>query len=168
MTKFVPAWYLLYTKPKHERKVAEQLDRKNISLYLPMMKVARKWHDRTKIIDMPMFPSYIFVKLHNLEDYFYALHCDGTVRYVTDCKSSARVREEVIENLRLVVDRGIDIEVYPDNFNAGQRCMINEGIFGGIECEVVEYKNEQKVIVRIDLLHRSVLATLPCMSLVHS
>jgi len=166
--KFMPAWYLLYTKPKHERRVAEQLEKKNIPLYLPLMKVKRQWHDRMKVVNMPMFPSYIFVELGNHGDYFESLNCDGTVCFVSVGKESARVRPDVINNLKLVVDKGSDVEVCPDNFNAGQRCVINEGVFGGQECEVVEYKNKQKVIVRIELLQRTVLATLPCLLLAQS
>lgn len=156
--KVVPGWYLIYTKPKHERKVAHQLKEKNVSYFLPETKVLRKWSDRNKIIDVPLFPSYIFVSIDKLEDYYIGLECEGVLYYVRFGKEMAKVQENVINGLKLVTNDGENVEVTSETFQAGQKYIIQHGVFSGLPCEVVDYKSKKKILVRIQLLNRSVLA----------
>jgi len=69
MNTFNAGWYVIYTRPRHERKVAAELSIENIEFYLPITRVLRTWHDRKKYIDLPLFQSYIFVHLKNQEEY---------------------------------------------------------------------------------------------------
>lgn len=158
MSTFIPAWYVLYTKPRHEKKVVQRLQESGISLYFPVVKVRRKWHDRLKMVEMPLFPSYIFVQIRSHAHFSQILSCTGSVCFVGFGKDKARIRDVVINDLRIVVDNSADVEVSPDYISPGKRLMIMEGPFCGKECEVVEYQRKQKIIVRIDLLNRSVLA----------
>ncbi|NSL87223.1 UpxY family transcription antiterminator [Chitinophaga solisilvae] len=157
---FVPGWYLLYTKPKHERKVALQLTRMNISLFLPESKVVKQWHDRKKVIEAPLFPSYVFVFVDKMEHYYNSLDCDGVLYWVRFGKEIARVREETINSLRFLVNEGRNLEVSSERFNPGQKLVIHRGAFSGLDCEVVEHRNDKKVLVRIKILNRNVLADL--------
>ena len=63
MSAFKTGWYVIYTKNRHERKVAEQLERVGVEYFLPCINAVRQWYDRKKIISVPLFPSYIFVKI---------------------------------------------------------------------------------------------------------
>lgn len=158
--RFHPAWFLIYTKPKHERKVALQLQEQNIPLLLPSTKVVRKWHDRKRTIDTPLFPSYIFVFIDKQDHYYNCLQCEGVVCYVKSGKEIVRVRPDVIDNLKLIVKDGEGVEVHDGYIRPGRTEMIKTGVFSGLNCEVVEHKKEKKIIVRLDLLNRTVLATL--------
>lgn len=161
MSKFKAGWYLIYTRPKHEKKVSAALTELGIDHLLPTIRTLRTWCDRKKFIDAPMFPSYIFVNLKTRRDYLDALGTDGTLCYIKFGNEVALVRDNVINNLRLVLQSGRDIEVSHVRFNPGQQLVIQEGVFTGLSCEVVEHKNEQKLIVRINLLNTNVLASLP-------
>jgi Transcription termination factor nusG len=60
-------WFVLYTKPRWEKKIHQLLDAKEIENYCPLNKVSKKWSDRMKIVEEPLFKSYVFVKVSEEE-----------------------------------------------------------------------------------------------------
>ena len=74
-------WYALYTKPRAEKKVNERLQTMNVESYLPLHQTHRVWSDRVKLVDKPLFSSYIFVRCHESE-LRPLLYTDGVVRIV--------------------------------------------------------------------------------------
>ncbi|MCZ6550598.1 MAG: hypothetical protein O6926_04265, partial [candidate division NC10 bacterium] len=55
-------WYALYTRPRHEKAVAEHLARRQLEAFLPLREVLSRWKDRRKLVQLPLFPGYIFVR----------------------------------------------------------------------------------------------------------
>jgi transcription antitermination factor NusG len=162
MNTFNPGWFVIYTKPRHEKKVADQLEKTRISHFLPLVKRLRNWSDRRKYIDTPLFPSYIFVRLEDPQSYFTSLEIFGVIQYVRTGKKIAAVSEEVINNLRLIISNSPDeIEVSAENIYPGKKLFISEGPFTGFSCEVIQHKGKQKILVRIELLQRSILLDMP-------
>jgi transcription antitermination factor NusG len=158
MKTFKPGWYVLYTKPRHEKKVLTQLQHIEVGNFLPLAKTLRVWSDRKKYLLLPLFPSYIFVKLENLQSYFRSLELNGILYFVKTGKEIAQVNEAVIDRLKLVDTNCRDnVEVSPEYFLPGKNLFIEEGPFAGFCCEVVEHKGKQKILVRIELLQRSIL-----------
>ena len=101
-------WYVLYTKPRHEKKVAKRLSQAGHTTYCPLYKVKRQWSDRTKVVEESLFRSYIFIHIedHKREEVF---TFPGTVRYlfwlrkVTGIDSLVeRVVDRIGENLEQV------------------------------------------------------------------
>jgi len=162
MHDFKSGWFVIYTKPNHERKIAEQLEKMDANSFLPSVKKLRVWSDRRKYMDMPLFPSYVFVHLTNIETYFESLGLKGVFYYVRDGDSIARVGEPVINNLRLIVGNFTsEIEVSSEYLHPGSVLTIREGPFTGFSCEVIQYKGKQKILVRIELLQRNILLDIP-------
>jgi transcriptional antiterminator RfaH len=161
MNKFAGGWYVIYTKPRHERKVSSALTNEEIDFYMPTRKILREWHDRKKYVDAPIFQSYIFVRLKDLRDYYNGLKIEGALHYVRFGKEIARVPDKTIEEMRFLVEYGKDLEVSTDYFQSGRQLFISQGPFTGISCEVVEVSNKQKILVRIHLLQRNLLVSLP-------
>jgi transcription antitermination factor NusG len=155
MSHFNEGWYLIYTKPKHEKRVAENLTDANLTYLLPTIKKLRVWSDRRKYIDTPLFPSYV------LEDYYQGLNAEGALYFVKFDKKVVRVKETIIDSIRLLVDQGTDIEVNNDYFRPGQQLQIYEGPLTGLTGEVVQVNGKEKILVRVHLLQRNLLATLP-------
>src|SRR5271166_5542188 len=56
-------WYAIRTRSRHEKMVAEQLEKQGIENFLPLVKSVRQWTDRTKEIEMPVFSGYSFVRM---------------------------------------------------------------------------------------------------------
>jgi transcription antitermination factor NusG len=157
MSKFNPAWYLIYTKPQHENKLAVQLSENDIECLLPKTKVLRQWHDRKKIIDMPLFPSYVFVHLNAMADYYHCMDLDGFCSYVKFGNQLAIIHENTIKDITLIADKGRNIEVANNSLREGQKIVICNGPLCGLSGEVVEYKGKQKICVRVHLLNRIIL-----------
>ena len=92
-------WYVLYTKPRHEKKVAELLAAAGYTVYCPLQKVVRKWSDRTKVVEEPLFKGYVFIQIedHKRDEVF---TYPGTVRYLFWLRRPAIVREEEIATIQ--------------------------------------------------------------------
>lgn len=166
MSKFVPGWYVIYTKPQHERKVGNGLTEEAVDFYFPTQKTLRTWYDRKKYINAPVFPSYIFVCLKDLKDYYKGLKIEGVLKYISFGKEIARVSDKVIEDIRLLINYGEDLEVSSDYIQPGQQLFIRNGPLTGVSCEVVQVNSKQKILVRIHLLQRNLLISLPADNLI--
>jgi transcriptional antiterminator RfaH len=158
---FNKGWYLIYTNSKQERKVAGQIDKMKIEHYLPLVKIAREWSDRVKILDSPLFPSYLFVHLNQFKDYYQCLETQGALHFVRFGQKIARVADSVISDLRIIVDAGEKIEVSFSAFQKGETVSITDGPLAGLSCEIIQYNKREMILVRIELLQRSLLLELP-------
>lgn len=166
MKNFFSGWYVLYTKPKCEKKLAANLTSFDIEVYLPTICSVRKWNDRRKMLEMPLFPSYLFVYLGSFKDYYATLGAEGALFYIRFGKDIATVSDKVIRDMRALVDEGQNLEVSTDYFTPSEVVMIDEGPLAGLECEVVQHKDEEKILVRIQLLNRCLLVDVPVNHLV--
>lgn len=161
MSIFQIGWYLIYTKARHEKKVESRLADKQIECLLPMRKTFKNWHDRRKFVTEPLFPSYIFVYLRDMESYYGGMDTEGVLSYVKLGKAAVKVNETVVNNVRLIADKAADVEVSKDSFQPGHRLMIRQGPLSGVDGEMVTYKNKRQLLVRVELLQRNLLVTLP-------
>ena len=157
--RFNAGWYLIYTKPRHEKKVSAQLFESDINNFLPTKKVLRSWHDRKKYVEEPLFPSYVFIYLNELQYFYKGLDIDGALCYVRAGKEIARVSQAVIDNIKLVSSEVKDYEVSATPFTRGRQLVISKGPLTGLSCEVIQYNNKKKLLVRVDLLQRHLLVT---------
>lgn len=158
---FCSGWYLIYTKPHHERKVHGILTEQDIHSFLPTKKILRILRDRRKYVDVPLFPSYLFIYLEDIQSYYKGMDAEGALYYVRTGKEIARVSESVVNNIRLLVDKGKEIEVSTDNFLPGQHLLIRQGPLTGLSCEMIQLSGRQKILVRVQLLQRNLLIALP-------
>jgi len=97
-------WYVLYTKPRAEKKVSERLQAMDVEHYLPLHRTPRVWSDRVKLVDKPLFSSYVFVRcrepeLHPL------LYVNGVIRMVYYCGKPAVIRPKEIDAIRLFLEQ---------------------------------------------------------------
>ncbi|OQP45859.1 antitermination protein NusG [Niastella yeongjuensis] len=161
MTTFRAGWYVIYTKPRHEKKVNARLAENHIHSFLPTRKTLRVWHDRKKIVDEPLFPSYIFIYLDNMQSYYRGADAEGALYYVRTGKEIARVGETVVNNIKLISGQADDIEISDNRFQPGRQLVISQGPLTGLSCEVVETSGNCRLLVRVELLQRSILLKLP-------
>jgi transcription antitermination factor NusG len=134
-------WYAIYTKPRWEKKVHSLLTQKGFESYCPLNKVRRQWSDRTKIIDEPLFKSYVFVRVSEEERTAVRL-TSGVVNYVYWLGKPAIVRDREIKAIRQFLDEYSDIEVQPiERFKPGDRVVVQQGIFLGKSGIIKNVKN---------------------------
>jgi transcription antitermination factor NusG len=125
------------------------------------MRSLHYWHDRRKFVELPLFPCYIFVYLKSNQDYYAGLNIEGVWRYLREGVNIAKVSEKIIENMRRAIHQGSDVEVSDGYFRPRQVLTIQKGVFAGLSCEVVQVNGNKKLLVRIDLLKRVILLSIP-------
>ncbi|CAH8296322.1 transcription antitermination factor NusG [Mariniflexile fucanivorans] len=160
-------WHVLYTKHRHEKKVEQLLQEKNIEVFLPMIKTIRIWSDRKKKILTPLFARYIFVKVHSKKDFYDALSTDGVIKSVKFGSDYAMVRANEIFQIKqlLNLEEASDIKVENHLPRSGQKMKICYGPLIGLDCEVVNANNKCKVVVRIESIQNYITAHLPSLYL---
>ncbi len=160
MLQFLPGWYIMYTRPRNEKKLTILLTEKKIASYLPLVKAVKKWHDRKKVVFEPAFPSYLFVYLSKVSEYFDALNTEGSISYVRTGDKPALVRPEIIEQVSLLIHEE-NTTVSSEYFEPGKKMLIGDGPLGGYNCEIIKRNGKNKILVRVSLLNRNIIADLP-------
>ncbi len=134
-------WYAIYTKPRWEKKVASLLTRKNIENYCPLNKVQRQWSDRKKIVMEPLFQSYVFVNVSNLEQTL-VRETSGVLNFVYWLQKPAVIREEEIEVIKRFLNEYHHVQVEKSTVNLNDKVRIIGGPLMMREGNVLEVKNK--------------------------
>lgn len=122
------SWYVLYTKPKTEKRVAEALEQMGVEVYCPLITEIKQWKDRKKKLRTPLFKSYVFIKLED-KNRSRVFEVPGVVRYLFWLGKPAIVKEEEIKVIRewLEEDKVDDTKV--EHLNEGDKITIKNGAF---------------------------------------
>ncbi len=157
-------WYAVYTKPRNEKKVAEWLTREGIGNYLPLMRRQKVWSDRKKMVDEPLFSSYIFVHITEKE-HLEVLKTPGVVRFIMFGGKKVPVRDVQIEAIRVYCATGEDIFLDETDYVIGTKVRVTRGELKGLEGSLTEILGKQRVKVEIDAIRHSVYVKIPMGSL---
>ena len=144
-------WYALYTKPRWEKKVHKGLSQKNIEAYCPLNKVKRKWSDRIKTIEEPLFKSYVFVKVAESER-TEVRFVDGVLNFVYWNGKPAIVKEEEIIELKKFLSEYEDVEVSTIDIKPADEVMLTTGVMMGATARVLRVLSKTMVEIFIDSL----------------
>jgi len=132
-------WYVVYTRPRWEKKVAGLLTERGIAHYCPLNKVQKQWSDRKKVVLEPLFKGYVFVQLP--EDKKWDIkQIDGVLNYVYWLGKPAVVKDGDIENIRKFLNEFENIEVIHANLSVNDTVLVKNGLlmnYKGIVLEVL-------------------------------
>jgi transcriptional antiterminator RfaH len=151
-----PRWYALYVKSRNEKKVYERLIEQEIESYLPLLKTLRQWSDRKKMVEAPLFSSYVFVKTSPVH-YSKILAVDGVVHFVKFEGKPAPIPDNQIDYLKLLLYSGEKFEISPDEFETGEDVEVIAGPLKGFRGTFVNYKGKKYAQLRIDAINRSLI-----------
>jgi len=152
-------WYALYTRPRHEKQVLQELASKSIEAFLPTYKVRRRWSDRYKIVEEPLFKSYLFVKVDFDRRYHETLRPYGAVGFITFAGRPAQIPESEIDAIRRLVDSELAYDPHP-YLKVGRRVRVCSGPLEGCEGILVRKKGLARLVLSVNLLQQSVSAEL--------
>jgi transcriptional antiterminator RfaH len=161
MDSFKTGWYLLYTRPNREMKISYYLEKNNIQYFLPVIRKTSQSGGRKKVIEMPLFPSYIFVKLTGMADYFTTRNNEGACGFVKSRKMPVCISERVIEQVRIAVENSESVYVSAGYFHTGKPVEVKNGILSGLSGELVQYNGKSKILLRMNMMNRSILVDVP-------
>jgi transcription termination/antitermination protein NusG len=150
------AWYALYTRSRHEKKLLSELTDRSIDVFLPMREVLSRWKDRKKRIWLPLFPGYIFLRqVDTPENRFRVLNVPGAVRFVGHEGHAERIPDEQIDAVRRFLETKISVDPYP-YIRMGQRVEIIAGPLKGIQGILIQKKGRFRFVLRVDLIRQAV------------
>jgi len=148
------SWYALYTCPRHEKQVAEQIKQRRISYFLPLYRSVRRWKDRRKELELALFPGYVFVHIA-LQDRLRVLQLAGAVRFVSFNGHPIPLPDSEMESLMNALASGVRAKPHP-YLTVGRRVLVRYGPLAPAQGILVRRKDKFRVVLSLDLLMRSV------------
>ncbi|MEZ0184354.1 UpxY family transcription antiterminator [Flavobacterium plurextorum] len=139
-------WYVVYTKPKWEKKVAEKLTQIGVECYCPIITQVKQWSDRKKKVEVPLFNSYVFVQLKD-SDRNSVFQIAGVVRYLFWLGKPAIVRDEEIKSIKDSLKASNIAEVSVSSIQVGDRIKLESGAFSNQSAIVQEVSNTHYILV---------------------
>ncbi|HXY08589.1 MAG TPA: UpxY family transcription antiterminator [Terriglobales bacterium] len=147
-------WYAAYTNPRHEKRVQSQMQERLIECFLPLYRSMRRWKDRQKQLDLPLFPGYVLVRIP-LQARRSVLTIPGVAQIVSFNGVPAPLRDEEIESLRQGLARNAWMQPHP-YLRVGRQVRVCSGPMAGATGILVRRKDKFRLVLSIDLLMRSV------------
>lgn len=134
-------WLAVYTRPRWEKKVNQLLNEKGLECYCPLNKVRRKWSDRVKLVEEPLFKSYVFVKVRD-EDRSAVRMTNGAINFVYWNGKPAVIKEKEITAIRRFLDEYENVEARPVELKINQRVRITNGTLMDTEGKVLDVRHK--------------------------
>ena len=162
----VPRWYAIYTRSRREKKVSMELEERGLEHFLPLVPQLRYWKDRKKIVNMPIFPGYVFVNI-KLSEKIRVLQANGVVRFIEFNGAPPPIPDAQIEDVRQLLK-------YPDRvetasyFNCGDPVEITAGPFSGIRGKIIHSRGKQRLLVGVEIIHQAISVEIDSAWLKHS
>ena len=146
-------WIVVRSKPRSEKIAYAQLKEKGIEAYLPLLKERRKWSDRKKWVEFPLFSSYLFAKIE-IKNSIFVLQTNGVSSLVKFGEVIAIVQDEVVHAIKLAIDGGYQLTP-AEYFIAGNAVEVIEGPMRGVKGIVAQLKGKDRLVIKIDAIQQA-------------
>ena len=150
-----PRWYAVLCRSRHEKLVATALSNTGIANFLPTVSEVHYWSDRRKLVETPLFPGYVFVRIpDSTQAQLRVLKTSGVVRFVGNSHGPLEILENEINAVQTVLNQKAKCSPYPF-LRLGQRVRICGGALDGIEGVLVGRDADRKLVISIEIIQRS-------------
>lgn len=147
-------WFALHVKARHEQVVAASLEEKSIESLVPVLNQRRRWSDRLKTVQAPIFPGYVFCRLEH-GDRLAAVQTPGVIRLVGFGGKACALEAMEIESLLAI--SACEATAQPcDYLPLGQRVRLIDGPLAGLTGVLARSDKAHRLVVSIDILQRSI------------
>lgn len=151
-----PCWYAIQTRARHEKMVTLRLQDKGVTTFLPQVTQVHRWSDRRMLVQLPLFPCYVFVHMApSVQTRLAVLQTSGLIGFVGIHGVGIPIPDKEIEDIKTLLAHNADCAPYPF-LKVGQRVRIRGGCFDGVEGILVGRKSDRSLVVSIGLIQRSV------------
>jgi transcription antitermination factor NusG len=148
-------WYALRVQSRLANIASATLRGKGYEEFLPLYRSRRRWSDRVKVLDQPLFPGYLFCRFDPQDRLLPVLTTPGVIGVVGAGKTPLPVSEEEVEAVKIILRSGVTAEPWPF-LGVGSRVYIEHGPLAGLEGIVTNTDKGQRIVVSVTLLQRSV------------
>jgi transcription termination/antitermination protein NusG len=150
-----PKWYAIRTRSRHEKMVAEQLEKQGIEGFLPLVKRNRKWSDRIKEVELPLFSGYSFVRVVlSSRDRLRILQTHGVAGFVGINSCGTPIPDSQIEDIRILLASKVPFAEQPF-LRVGQRVRIRGGALDGVEGILSAQNEDRSLVISLEPIQRS-------------
>jgi transcriptional antiterminator RfaH len=152
-------WYLIHCKPREDERALENLERQGFECYRPARLVERHRNGRKCIVQEPLFPNYLFIRLDCVNDDWHPIRSTrGVIHIVQFNEFPLPVADEIIEGIRSRL-AAVSVEPY---LKPGDRVRIAAGPFSQLEAVFVAYDGQNRVVLLLNILRRNQELSFPC------
>jgi transcription elongation factor/antiterminator RfaH len=157
----LPNWYLLYTAPRAEKKTQLELNKKGYKTFLPLQKTLKKWSDRKKWVESPLFNGYIFIETILEKNYTNILNTKGVVRFVSFGNKPVIVMQRELNLIEKILGFAENLEVTSEIFTLGQKVEVTSGTLMGTKGILVQKNGKKHFMIEIESISQKVLLNIP-------
>lgn len=148
-------WYALHTRSRHEKIVAAQLERQDVTTFLPLVTQIHRWSDRKKIVEVPLFPGYTFVRVvPSPEQYVRVLRVQGVSSFVGVRGQGTPIPDKQIEDIRVLLASKAPYSISPF-LKVGQKVRIRGGCLDGVEGLLTARDGDKTLLISVEPMQRS-------------
>ncbi len=147
-------WYAFTTQPRHEKVVARQLESRSIESFVPLLTTQSRRKDRRAVLDQPLFPGYVFTRI-DPKDRAHVLKIPSVVRMLAFNGTPAAIEDDEIDAVRRCLTCGENPEPHPFP-ETGDLVRVKSGPLQGLQGVVTRCKNGLRIVVSIQLIHKSI------------
>ena len=147
-------WFALWTRSRHEQVVREQLERKQIEVFLPTITKWSRWKDRKKRIDWPLFPGYCFARF-DPKDPLPILKCSGVVNIISFEGEPAPIPAVELDGIRRLIETDLAFDPVP-LIREGSMVEVVHGPLKGVVGRLVQKKDKARLMLSVDLIGQAV------------
>ena len=156
----IARWYAVQTRARHEKVVAQRIQERGFTAFLPLVTEVHRWSDRKKTVELPLFSNYVFVKLsHTVEQRLKVLQVEGVARLVGIQGEGTPIPDEQIDAVQAVLKNELPWHTYPF-LKIGQRVRIRSGALSGVEGILVSRNGDSTLVVSVDAIQRSLAVSI--------
>jgi transcription antitermination factor NusG len=148
------AWFALHVRSRREDWVASQIVGQGFECLLPKYKIVRRWSDRIKELERPLFPGYLFCRF-DFQNRRSLVTIPGVMQIVGNGRTPIPVEQSEIESIQMAVTSGLPSQPWP-YLELGERVRVNYRNLTGLEGILVTFKGNHRVVISVTLLQRSV------------
>ena len=148
------AWYAIRVRPRYEKQVAQCIASKGIATFLPLHSARRRWSDRVKEIELPLFDGYVFCQT-DINQRTPVLTTPGVIQFVGIGKTPQAIEDREVEALQQIIGAGSAARPWPF-LREGERVRIDDGPLRNVEGILTRVGDMDQVVVSVTLLQRAV------------
>lgn len=153
-------WYAIHTRAKHEKRTAAELREKGIETFVPVSREIHRWSDRNRVLDIPVFPCYLFVSVViTPKVQATVLQHPSVLRWIGFHGRPAPIPEEEIRSIQTVLRSGVPVGTHAF-VKLGERVRIRGGSLDGVEGVLIGNDDERKLVVSVEIVGQSVAISL--------
>jgi transcription antitermination factor NusG len=148
------AWWALYTRHQHEKVVAQNLLNKGFDVFLPVYDSIRRWKDRSKVLSLPLFPCYVFLR-GGLNRRSLVVTTPGVHMILSNGERVALIPDNEIDAIRLAARGPALVEPHP-YLKCGEQVRVTRGSLAGVQGILIRKKSQFRLVLSVQMLAQAV------------